>query len=87
MHRQQRRSRTDRRRSQGGFALVTAIVVLVLVSSVVINLIDYSSEELQSGGRRAHDLEESLRRGFGNPVDAPAHSAAAESHGLLVQPE
>ena len=44
----QRRVR-DHRRS--GFALVTAVVILVLVSSVVVNLIDYSSQEFQSGGR------------------------------------
>jgi len=41
--------RNDRRRS--GFALVTAVVILVLVSSVVVNLIDYSSQEMQAGGR------------------------------------
>ena len=43
----------SRRAAQGreGFALVTAVVILVLVSSVVVNLIDYSSQELQSGGR------------------------------------
>lgn len=42
------RPNRDRR---GGFALVTAVVILVLVSSVVVNLIDYSSQELQAGGR------------------------------------
>ena len=30
---------------------MTAIVILVLVSGVVVNLIDYSSQELQAGGR------------------------------------
>jgi hypothetical protein len=40
-----------RRRGQAGFALVTAIVVLVLVSAVVINLIDYSGEEAFSSAR------------------------------------
>lgn len=39
------------RRGEQGFALVTAIVVLVLVSAVVINLIDYSGEEAQSSAR------------------------------------
>jgi hypothetical protein len=41
--------RSGQRRS--GFALVTAVVILVLVSSVVVNLIDYSSQEMQAGGR------------------------------------
>ena len=41
--------RNDRRDS--GFALVTAVVILVLVSSVVVNLIDYSSQEMQASGR------------------------------------
>ena len=39
------------RKRRGGFALVTAVVILVLVSSVVVNLIDYSSQEFQAGGR------------------------------------
>lgn len=39
------------RRGESGFALVTAVVILVLVSSVVVNLIDYSSQEMQAGGR------------------------------------
>jgi len=46
-------NRLQRRRNDrhSGFALVTAVVILVLVSSVVVNLIDYSSQEFQSGGR------------------------------------
>jgi hypothetical protein len=39
------------KRRESGFALVTAVVILVLVSSVVVNLIDYSSQEMQAGGR------------------------------------
>jgi hypothetical protein len=42
---------TRSKSAERGFALVTAIVILVLVSGVVVNLIDYSSQELQSGGR------------------------------------
>ena len=44
-------------RRQSGFALVTAIVILVLVSGVVVNLIDYSSQELQAGGRSRATLK------------------------------
>lgn len=43
--------RTRGRNREAGFALVTAVVILVLVSSVVVNLIDYSSQEMQAGGR------------------------------------
>ncbi len=39
------------KRRESGFALVTAVVILVLVSGVVVNLISYSSQELQAGGR------------------------------------
>ena len=39
------------RRTESGFALITAVVILVLVSSVVVNLIDYSSQELQASSR------------------------------------
>lgn len=54
MKRKRIQGRSDRRSS--GFALVTAVVILVLVSSVVVNLIDYSSQEMQSSGRsRATD--------------------------------
>jgi hypothetical protein len=49
MNSNQRTMRTNQR--QRGFALVTAVVILVLVSSVVVNLIDYSSQEMQAGGR------------------------------------
>ncbi len=44
------RIRNEARRS--GFALVTAVVILVLVSGVVVNLINYASQELQAGGRQ-----------------------------------
>lgn len=44
-------------RRESGFALVTAIVILVLVSGVVVNLIDYSSQELQAGGRSRATLK------------------------------
>jgi hypothetical protein len=43
------RIRSERRKS--GFALVTAVVILLLVSGVVVNLISYSSQEMQAGGR------------------------------------
>jgi hypothetical protein len=39
------------RKSEAGFALVTAMVVMLLVSAVVSNLIGYSSEESQSSAR------------------------------------
>jgi hypothetical protein len=45
------RLHTRKRRQESGFALITAVIVLVLVSSVVVNLIDYSSQEMQSSGR------------------------------------
>lgn len=41
--------RRDRPRS--GFALVTAVVILLLVSSVVVNLIDFSGAERTSSAR------------------------------------
>jgi len=37
--------------SSAGFALVTAMVVLLLVSAVVVNLVDYSGDEAQSSAR------------------------------------
>lgn len=42
----------DRRvRAHGGFALVTAMVVMLLVSAVVVSLIDRSGDEEQSSAR------------------------------------
>jgi len=49
------RIRSKARKS--GFALVTAVVILVLVSGVVVNLINYSSQELQAGGRLRSTLK------------------------------
>lgn len=47
-----RRIRIERRAGrEAGFALVTAMVVLLLVSAVVTNLIDYSGDEAQSSAR------------------------------------
>lgn len=40
-----------RGRTQAGFALVTAVVVLMLVSAVVVNLIGYSGTERASSAR------------------------------------
>jgi hypothetical protein len=57
---------TNRNRRQGtnrattreaGFALVTAMVVLLLVSAVVSNLIQYSGEEASSSARSRATLE------------------------------
>ena len=46
---------SNRMRRESGFALVTAMVVLLLVSAAVVNLIDYSGQEAQSSARsRAH---------------------------------
>jgi hypothetical protein len=39
------------RRQEGGFALVTAVLLLILISATVVNTIDFSGEEFQSGGR------------------------------------
>ncbi len=44
-------------RRDGGFALVTAMVVLLLVSAVVSNLIGYSGEEAHSSARSRTSLE------------------------------
>ena len=38
-------------RGEAGFALVTAMVVLMLVSAVVVNVIDYSGTERESSAR------------------------------------
>ena len=45
------------RKSEAGFALVTAMVVMLLVSAVVSNLIGYSSEESQSSARSRASLK------------------------------
>jgi hypothetical protein len=47
------RTRRDERARIGdqGFALITAIVVLLLVTAAVVNLIDYSGQEAQSSAR------------------------------------
>ena len=50
-------NRTRLRARQSGFALVTAMVILVLVSGVVVNLIDYSSQEAQASGRSRSALK------------------------------
>ncbi len=47
MHREIRRAR----RQEGGFALITAVLLLILISATVVNTIDFSGEEFQSGGR------------------------------------
>jgi hypothetical protein len=44
-------------RGDAGFALVTAMVVLLLVSAVVSNLIGYSGEEAQSSARSRTSLK------------------------------
>ena len=44
-------------RRERGFALITAVVVLVLVSGVVVNLINYSGDESQAGGRSRASLK------------------------------
>ncbi len=45
------------RKGRAGFALVTAMVVLILVSAVVMNLIDYSGEEANSSARSRATVE------------------------------
>ena len=54
-----KRIRTEGRAGRGdaGFALVTAMVVLLLVSAVVSNLIGYSGEEAQSSARSRSSLK------------------------------
>ena len=54
-----RRNRTMDRSGRGdaGFALVTAMVVLMLVSAVVSNLIGYSGTEAQSSSRSRASLK------------------------------
>lgn len=44
-------------RGESGFALVTAMVVLLLVSSVVSNLIGYAGEEAHSSARSRASIE------------------------------
>ena len=44
-------------KSDAGFALVTAMVVMLLVSAVVSNLIGYSSEEAQTSARSRASLK------------------------------
>ena len=46
-------------RAQSGFALVTAMVVMLLVSAVVVNLIDHSGTE-QASSARARVAQKSL---------------------------
>ena len=55
-HRGRRAHSTPARRERG-FALVTAVVVLVLISGVVVNLINYSGDESQGGGRSRASLK------------------------------
>jgi len=54
-----KRLRAEARSGRGdaGFALVTAMVVLLLVSAVVSNLIGYSGEESQSSARSRSSLK------------------------------
>lgn len=51
------RAEARSRRGDAGFALVTAMVVLLLVSAVVSNLIGYSGEESQSSARSRSSLK------------------------------
>lgn len=44
------------KRNESGFALVTAVVILVLISGVVVNLIDYSGMEKQASARSRASL-------------------------------
>ncbi len=45
------------RKGSAGFALMTAIVLLILLSAVVMNLIDYSGEEASSSARSRSTVE------------------------------
>jgi hypothetical protein len=47
----ERRNHAFGARREGGFALITAVLLLLLISATVINTIDFSGEEYQSGGR------------------------------------
>ena len=38
-------------RREGGFVLITSVLLLLLISATVVNTIDFSGEEFQSGGR------------------------------------
>ena len=57
MNSKRNRADTHSRGREAGFALVTALVVMVLVSAVVSNLIGYSSEEAQSSARSRSSLK------------------------------
>lgn len=79
--------------AESGFALVTAMVVMLLISAVVSNLIGYSSEEAQSSARSrataknlyAADsgIQLSLQR-LQNPPDLSAFSYTL-TDGTLVE--
>ena len=57
MDSKRKRTETGSRGREAGFALVTALVVMLLVSAVVSNLIGYSSEEAQSSARSRASLK------------------------------
>jgi hypothetical protein len=57
MDSKRKRTEPGSRGREAGFALVTALVVMLLVSAVVSNLIGYSSEEAQSSARSRASLK------------------------------
>lgn len=57
MKSKQDRNRLDGKRRVRGFALITAMVVMLLVSAVVSNLIGYSGQEAHSSARSRASLE------------------------------